>query len=372
VSAQLPDPQARWPRVLFGILLLAITFTAYRIPYYDWDLVAYTGAAIALHEQGGKAVQTQAYDALRSELPEDDYADIAHGSDFRTDVAGNADHFIQQLRFYQIRPLYIRILAAMHWLGIGYVKATRLLSTSSFALIGVLSFLWARRYIEERAAAVCIPLLLIAPVLFTSARTGSPDALSAFLVLLGIFEVMEDKRLIVGIGLLLLSLFLRTDNVIFVFLVSTAFAAIWRTRRERAIAIASAILGIALVLGINHIERTYSWSVLMQNSSNPIVNPAEINPKFSFRDYFPALHDMVDEARETSVMVFPFIAAVALFSSRTPMRLKQLVGIVLLSWVAHIVLFPHLEDRYFVVGSAVIGIAAVCAATIPSPNTDAS
>jgi hypothetical protein len=192
------------------------------------------------------------------------------------------------------------------------------------------------------------------------------------LVLLGIFEVMEDKRLIVGIGLLLLSLFLRTDNVIFVFLVSTAFAAIWRTRRERAIAIASAILGIALVLGINHIERTYSWSVLMQNSSNPIVNPAEINPKFSFRDYFPALHDMVDEARETSVMVFPFIAAVALFSSRTPMRLKQLVGIVLLSWVAHIVLFPHLEDRYFVVGSAVIGIAAVCAATIPSPNTDAS
>ena len=372
MSAQLTVPPPKWPRALFGILLLAITFTAYRIPYYDWDLVAYTGAAIALHEQGAKAIQTQAYDALRSELPKDDYADIANGSEFRHNVAGNADHFIQQLRFYRIRPLYIRILAGMHWLGIGYVKATRMLSATSVALIGLLLFIWTRRYVEERAAAACIPLLLIAPVLFTSARTGTPDALSAFLLLLGTFELLEDKRLSLGIVLLLLSLFLRTDNVMFLVLLFAGFAIMSRTPRERAIAIASAILSIAIVLGVNHFERTYSWSVLMQNTSNPIVNPAEINPKFSVRDYFAALHDVVDDARETSVMVFPFIATVVLFSERTPIRLKQLVGIVLLSWVAHIVLFPHLEDRYFVAGSAVIGIAAICAATIPSPNTDAS
>jgi hypothetical protein len=67
---------------------------------------------------------------------------------------------------------------------------------------------------------------------------------------------------------------------------------------------------------------------------------------------------MVDEASENSVMVFPFLAAIALFSSRTPDRLKRLVKIVLLSWAAHVIIFPHIEDRYFIAGAAMIGVAA--------------
>jgi hypothetical protein len=77
---------------------------------------------------------------------------------------------------------------------------------------------------------------------------------------------------------------------------------------------------------------------------------------------------MVDEAGENSVTVFPFIAAVALFSS-IPNRLKRLVKIVLFSWAAHLIIFPHIEDRYFIAGAAMIGIAVVASlpqATRPS------
>jgi hypothetical protein len=48
------------------------------------------------------------------------------------------------------------------------------------------------------------------------------------------------------------------------------------------------------------------------------------------------------------VTVIPFIAALSLFSSRTPARLKRLVRVILVSWAAHIILFPHIEDRYFI------------------------
>ena len=344
-------------RVLFSLLLLAITLVAYFIPYYDWDLVAYVGSAMALHEHDSSVIQQQSYSALRTELPEDDFSEIARGSEFRSDVAKNANHFRQQLRFYQIRPLYIWTLAALHSLGIGYVQATRIVSAAAFFLIGVLMRGWLGGYVSEAQASICAILLLIAPVIFSSARTGSPDALSAFVVLLGVYFSIERDAVPFGSALLLLSLTLRTDNVLFVFL----FLAMETLRRSgkqiRATATLAAVAAMAIVLIINHTEHSYPWAVLMQNTATPIVNPAEVSPTISPSDYVAAVHDMVDEASENSVMVFPFLAAIALFSSRTPDRLKRLAKIVLLSWAAHVIIFPHLEDRYFVAGAAMIGVA---------------
>ncbi len=345
-------------RLLFGVLLLAITLLAYFIPYYDWDLVAYVGSAIALHEHDSSVIQQQAYAVLRTELPEDDYADIATGSDFRSDVAKNANHFRQQLRFYQIRPLYIWTLAALHSLGIGYVQATRVVSAAAFFLIGILIKGWLRRYVGEIQAAICAILLLIAPVLFTSARTGSPDALSALVLLLGVYLLIERDAVLFGSALLLLSLTLRTDNVLFVFLFLGIEALQADGKRIRAITALATMATVAIVLIINYTEHSYPWAVLMQNTAMPIVNPADVSARISVSDYFTAVHDMIDEARENSTMVFPFIAAIALFS-RTPSQLKRLVKIVLLSWAAHIIIFPHIEDRYFIAGAAMIGVAAV-------------
>ncbi len=360
----MPEPSTRSrtaARFLFSTILLGLTLTAYFIPYYDWDLVAYIGSAIALHDHDAKSIQAQAYSAIRAELPQDEYGDIANESDFRRNVARNADHFSQQLRFYQVRPLYIRLLAGIHDAGIGYVKATRLISSGSFALIGLVLFVWASKYIDEGRAAICIPLLLIAPILFTSARTGSPDALSAFVVLLGTFELVEHRRLALGATLLLLSLFLRTDNVIFVALLLIGCAIRGQEIHARVIAVSLAVFSAVIVLGINHVWHSYSWPVLMMNTANPIPNPAEVSPQFGLTGYFQAMHDMVDEARQSSVLVFPFVAALSLFSSRTARVLKQLVTVVLLSWATHIVLFPHIEDRYFVAGSALVGIAIISA-----------
>lgn len=346
-------------RLIFSTLLIALTLLAYFVPYYDWDLVAYTGAAIALRERDVKTIQSEAYAALRRELPEDDYQEIVSGSAFRRDVAGNPDHFSQQLRFYQIRPLYIRLLAFFRTAGLGYVQATRLLSALAFLLLGLVLLRWARRYIGEWRAAIGVPLLLITPAIFTGARTGSPDALSALVVTLGTYWLFERKRLLLGASLLLISLFLRSDNVIFVFFL-LAWMALAKNRPLRPmLAGVLAVLSLAIVVAINRVEHGYGWQVLMQNTSSPIVNPAEVTPTFTAADYLSAVHEMVDEGRESSVLVFPFLAALALLSHRLTREWRQLVVIVLLSSAAHIVLFPHIEDRYFVAGSAIIGVAVL-------------
>ena len=342
-------------------ILLGLTPLAYFIPYYDWDLVAYTGAAIAVNEQNAIAIQQQAYGALRQEIPEDDYQDIASGSAFRRDVASNPDHFMQQLRFYRIRPLYIRLLFWSHKLGIGYVEATRLISAISFFWLGFALFRWAIRYIGGWQSAIGIPLLMITPVVFTAARTGSPDALSTLLVVAGVYWLFEREYPVVGCIFLLLSLFLRTDNVIFIFLLLIWLALSQNLLSRKILLATCAILSVVTVFGINRAEHSYGWRVLMQNTAAPIVNPAEITPTFTAADYVSSMHDMIDEARESSVTVFPFIASLALLSRLLTPRWKRLIVIVLLSLALHIVLFPHIEDRYFLSGAAIIGLAALVA-----------
>jgi hypothetical protein len=359
----------RLARIVFCSLLFLLTVAACYVPYYDWDLVAYVGSAISLQEHDASAIQAKAYEALQRELPEDDYQDIASGSDFRRDVAHNPDHFHQQLRFYQIRPLYIWTTAGLHAIGIPYVATTRLISGAAFILIGVLLFLWTRRYTSEIHSAWTVLLLLCVPVIFTSARTGSPDAISALLVLAGTFEIVERKHLGSGTLLLFFSLFLRTDNVIFIFLLLGSLAiANGEFRNRRRIAAVLAFAAIGLVLTVNHAQHSYSWSVLMQNTETPIVNPAEVATKLTAADYFGSVRDMIDEARENSVLAFPLLAAIVLLSRRTPSHLKNLVTVVLLSWTGRLVLFPHIEDRYFIAGAAIIGIAAISSALSWNPE----
>jgi hypothetical protein len=347
-------------RASFGIVLAMLAMLAWFVPYYDWDLAAYVGAAIATHEQDPAKIHSQTYSALRQELPDDAYKEISSSSEFRRDVAQNPQHFFQQLRFYQIRPLFIRTLVVLHAMGIGYVAASRLISVAAFLGMGVLLFLWARRSAGDLASTVCVSLLLFAPVIFTSVRTGSPDALSAFVVLLGTYLLFERKQTLLPALLLLGSLFIRTDNIILVVLLFGWQASISITRRARSYWTAAALLAIVCVVSINHIEHSYGWPMLMQNTETPVVNPAEITPEFSLHDYFAAWADTIDEARENSIMVFPFIAALVLLG-RGEQKLKALVTVVLLSWIVRLILFPHIEDRYFISGSAIIGIAAISA-----------
>jgi cation transport ATPase len=346
-------------RVVFALALLALTWLAWLQPYYDWDMVAYVGAAIATHEHDAKAIHDQAFASLRKEIPKDAYDEISADTGFRRDIAKNPQHFYQQLRFYTIRPLWIYSIVALHALGIGYVLATRVLSLAAFVATGILLFAWARRYCGDVRACISILLLLIAPVVFTSARTGYPDMTSGFLLLLVTYLLVERAQLAVAAIILIASLFIRTDNVLYTLLLLAWY--LWQRRDRRTLLACAAVatVAMAIVPTLNRFGHAYSWKVLMVNTADPVVNPAEISPSFTVKDYFWSWNDLVDEARGNSFLAFPLLAAIVLLSRAASARMKTLVAIVLLSWIARLVLFPHLEDRYFLAGSCVIALAAI-------------
>lgn len=240
------------------------------------------------------------------------------------------------------------------------MQATRLISSLSFFGLGLLLFFWAGRYVKSWSVIIGVLLLLITPVIFTAARTGSPDVISALSVVFGSYLVIERKQSVFGCVLLLLSLCLRTDNVVFVLLLLVWIGAT-RSGRTRMLVAGFAVMSVITVFSINRIEHSYPWSTLMLNTENPIVNPADVKPTFGVNGYLTAASEMVNEASQSSVMVFPFLAALALLSRKLTAQWIGLIIVILASWAAHVVLFPHIEDRYFVAGSAMIGVAALAA-----------
>lgn len=73
-----------------------------------------------------------------------------------------------------------------------------------------------RRELEKQPLFV-IPLYLLAfssPIII-AARSTTPDMFGAVLLLLGVFLILK-KQIIAGIVVLILSLGVRTDNIIFI------------------------------------------------------------------------------------------------------------------------------------------------------------
>jgi hypothetical protein len=67
----------------------------------------------------------------------------------------------------------------------------------------------------------------------------------------------------------------------------------------------------------------------------------------------------VDQTRETTFLAFIFIASLLLLAPATPRNFRKLVTALLVATAVRLLLFPHIEDRYFVATYAIIGIAAI-------------
>ena len=349
------------PHLFFAIFLLATATLAYIWPFAEWDALAYIGCAIALHEPNAETMHAQVYDEARNGYSEDAVDELANGSAFRHDVAGNANHFAQQLPFYRVRPIYIRLIAGLHRLGVTYVHAVQLVSALSFALFGILVFRWAAAYVSTRVAAIGSALLLVTPGSFAAARTGTPDMLSSVALLWGTYLLVERQRAVLGPVVLAASVWLRTDNSVYVgiLLLWYAWARRPSVRISRALSIGLLVAVLASVLGINYAAHTYGWRILMQNTAEAITAPAETVPSFGPTGYLYTWVDVVDQTRETTFLAFIFLAGLLLLAPPTPRKFRELTGVLLAAAAARLMLFPHIEDRYFVATYGILGIAAM-------------
>jgi len=181
-------------------------------------------------------------------------------------VMDSPEHLAQLEPLYAIRPLYIQVTSLLSRAGMGPQAAINLVSSTSLMMCAVIIGLATRQYLYSA-------LLMASPGVMTIGRMGTPDALSSLAVLAS-YVAIDREKLVSGILLLMLSIWIRTDNVLFVVLMLVWL--VWKKRIPALHSIVLGLLSVAAVLWINYLSGNYGWKVLFQYSFVGGRYPAEI------------------------------------------------------------------------------------------------
>ena len=245
---------------------------------------------------------------------------------------------------YKIRPLYIQVIS---WLSFAMPlgRAIDFVSAASFFGIGIVAMLWTGWPVLTVFLMAAYPFLILA-------RIGTPDAFSALLVIAGLWLVQEARLQAAGLTCLFISLAARTDNLLL--LLAILGWLVWQKRLPYRLAAILAVLSVAIVGAINYWAGNYGWVVLFRYSfvTNQ-YSPAQISHTLTLREYFSAL-TLGATGIATHIALWILLGIFAWAQSRNSVLIPIAVAV-----MAHFLMFPSNDDRYFVWSYIVVGILMI-------------
>lgn len=246
------------PAIAYLFLLIATTLVCTLKPIYGvWDEVAYMSLvrqdhnAAAAYAELQRSIPSKEYEGLigmgsvPASAPNDD------GSVYMQDMATHPDHFMQQMPLYKVKPLFLAATWVLWKFGLPLFTALHTVSSLSFFMTGLIVWQWLSKYIFGWAAFLVASTVILQPFLLQTARAPLPDALGIALLVAGAYFVREQKRDLLGAGLLLLSILARPDNLIFCVLF---FILQWM--------LIPLVGAVAIHFAVNHFTHGWSWAKL--------------------------------------------------------------------------------------------------------------
>jgi hypothetical protein len=255
---------------------------------------------------------------------------------------------------YAVKPLYVRAIEATAFTGLPMQSRINLISALSLFGVGLVVLAWTGK--PGYSA-----LLLASSSITVIFRMGTPDGLSAFIVLAGLWAISQS-RFLIGILLLVVSVWIRTDNVLLVMAILGYL--LWGKNISAADASVLGMISVASVALINRLSGNYSWRVLFQFSFIGGRSPAEIDPRFGISE-FVGVAARNAETIVPQIAIWTFLSAIAW--KVNPSRSRLLIPV----WgtvAAHYVLYPSPESRYLVWAYLVTGIIFIVALQRESPS----
>lgn len=350
---------------------------------WTWDVVAYTGAAISWLNGDVAAVHTRTYELLRAELPAPAYESLVAGP-YASAMAANAADFQSQLDMYRIKPLYTGLLSLLGAAGMSIIDAGVLLSVLPAVLLCGLVYVWLRRHLPPHFALAVTILLSLCSRLFDVARVVLPDSLSALILVLAVYLLIERHwALRWSLLLLILSLLVRTNNILFVvpllaFMIFHDYRQTgWQcsaTKEKAAALVASVLLYLLVSSWFGH----EWWRLFYHTFLGSIVDINDFAIPFSLDLYAgvvrPRLTQIVIGNFVIVTMLLPFLllSMFALLGSRgqSPL-LRAVVVISYCNFVCYFFMFPLVEswDRFFIPFYIFIAVLAAISATRTASNS---
>lgn len=348
------------PAALYFFVAAGLALYAFVWPSNNWDMLPYAGVIASWQTSDAAAIHRDAYASIRG-LPE--YAVLvgtAPPSEFKHDIFSDSIHFVQQLPFYSIKPLYCLLLAGLHRLGFSFPRSMAITSVFSFVILCVLAWFWLRRYVTPSLSMACAALLVISPPIYTVARLASPDALNLTLVALALYLFLESSHVVTGATILLLTLWVRLDSVI---LAGLLFCALWLLKK---IDFAEWLTFCALALLSYGVIRVfagpYPWSVLFQNSFiTELTAPGNATFHVTARTYlFTVAQNAWTLLKATSLTLVFLMGVLALILHRRR-EYRFVTAIILLSEILHFGMYPSTEHRFYTLSTFFFPLSLVVA-----------
>jgi len=322
----------------------------------SYDMLMYVAAAKSIETSDINEIHRATFAGLKANVAKENYASYFNNK-YRKAVSESPELLAQQLPFYQIRIVYNSLVYAVHRLGANYYSATHIVNALAvfFALI---IFYFAFREKIQPLYWLSVPVFLLLMGIFRMSRMSISDGLAMTGVALTAYLLVKEKKNLL-VFLLPLLVLVRTDMLLFVFIVATySFIYHRECRWQTGVAVVATLISY---VAVNRFYGNYGWSTLFYfQFIDRVPNPADLNPVIQISDYIKVFSSQLKEIFYDKQFLGFFLILMltwflqkqqsvrAYFISNEQNRLFMLSLICFGYVLAHFVLFPLIWYRFFI------------------------
>ena len=312
-------------------------------------MVAYMGCVMNLEKANTEEAHQETFDALRNELNQEKYEQLTTLS-FREAMKNDVSAFNENLAYYNIKSSYVRFIQLVYKLGFTLTLATVLPSLICVFLIVLILFFYLENEFKNSLLAGLISLLILYfPQTISLARISTPDAFSALILLL--VALLYLKKSNWYLLLMLFSITVRTDNVIWCFMLLLLDTFFDSNPKRRYVLIASSVSCLALYFFLNAHYNNGGWEVLFYNSFvERQIFPLTTTPSLSLPQYlFTLLKKLPEHIPTFACLILFFLGIIKKVSIREFLseRYARLIIVCAATFCVRFILFPMLDFRYY-------------------------
>lgn len=338
--------------ILIATALIILTFGLLK-PLRNWDMIMYVAAAYYKDGHRGPDLTRKTYGEIKKTVSSKKFSTLIAGK-YRETVFEDPSSLEQQIPFYSIRVGYIELIRLLKKAGLNYAKSTYVIS----AVFASLSVLVLGGIILKTAVPIGMLPVVVAVTGYTElARLSTPDAMACFFSLLGIYGLMTKGRMgrVVFLVAAILPL-IRTDFI----LLSGLLTLYTYLYGSRFLSLFSLLLSVSFYMLINKLNGNYGYLTLFNftliGSLTPY--PADIAISHQFTDYLIPYALLLDNLIFHSHSVIYVLSLYLLWLKRDQVKNRTdfycLLGVPFVFTLAHILLFPSAQYRFFVFSASLI------------------
>ena len=327
--------------VLFIVLAGLFVFKLNHSPGYNWDMLPYMALVLEHSDENAASVHQKVYNIVREEQVAGNITAGTFGElttdriPYRAKCYADAEMFHKELSIYRTKPLYNTVIYLFYSVGVPLITATLLPSILFAFLLLAIFYLWTSRYVGKLISMVLALLLALMPVFAEIQNYATPDAMGSVFILLALylFDLQKSKWLI--LLCLVLSILTRIDNVIFAVVVCYFLFGIGSKNMLR-IALGGTVAMIFLLVVLPYMfGADITWFRRFK------MFESHVQYYFHVRNVFREL------VKQWHVILWAVAGVAMLFSKGA--RVRQMAHITGITVLLHLILFPTLQERYFVV-----------------------